>query len=251
MTMTEVHAANLGATPYINANRTTSHYQVFAATFNTPASSWNTIVIPAVVGCLAGDTIKLSVYKGSMPDDPNDDTDNSGAPAQLVASDLLASSTYTVQSNTPASGISAQFDFNTTFSATNCGATYTVLAQQFDSSNNPVSISPVFCTARDGVYNYINTADAGAEGIGFAGFATTGGGAGNVYSKLLSSSNPVDIHTQQFLPALTTINGITQIDACPAWGIYSREVVTLNSTAYGTTRSLTAPLTNSLTASLT
>ena len=246
--MTAVYAANLGSAPYVDADRNLAVSFYYVAAFNTPASSWNTIVIPKVVGGNAGDVIKLSVYKGTIPDDPTTDDDNS-EPSRLDVNDLLDSATYTVASNIGTSGISVQLNFDTTFSFANCGAAYTVLAEQFDSSGNHANFSAVFCTDRDGVYNYINSVDKGVEGIGFNGYG--GGGVGNVYKQFRYGAGISDVHTSSLEVATANIDGTLVYDPCPAWGIYSREVVTLNSTAYGTTRSLTAPLTNSLTASLT
>ena len=220
MSLTPVNAANLGSTPYVNAQRNLSVSFLYAAAFNTPSSSWNTIVIPKVVGGNAGDVIKLSVYKGALPDDPNTDDDNSETSARLDANDLLDSATYTVASNIGTDGISAQFDFNTNFSSANCGAAYTVVGEQFDSSGNHANFSAVFCTDRDGVYNFINNEDEGVEGIGFAGFA--GGGVGNVYRQFRYGSTTPEVHTISFDHASITIDGTTVYDPCPAWGIYSR-----------------------------
>ena len=247
--MTEVYAADLGSNPFIVNKRTAGGFLArnLLAVFNTPASSWDTIVMPKLIGGYVGDIVKLSVYKGSIPNDLATTDDDTEDTRKLDIDDFLGSATYTVTgSDTPAEGIVAQFDFSTTFSVTNCGATYTVLMQQFDSSGNDVAPSQVFCTDRDGVYNFINDVDWGYEGDGTS-TSTSQGGAGNSYTMFLPPSG----FTIYDGIVATAPFGASQRDPCPAWGIYSREVVTLNSTAYGTTRSLTAPLTNSLTEGLT
>ena len=252
--MTEVYAATLGATPHTTNKRSVPSFQrkIVLATFNTPASSWDTIVIPKVIGGLVGDTIKLSVFKGSIPDDLGTPDDNGETTRRLSQGDYLASSTYVVTgSDIPLAGMSIQFDFNVSFSSANCGATYTVAMEQFDSSNNRVSTSFVFCTDRGGVDNFINPNDYGYES-GNSSTAASNGGAGNSYIMSLPSASQTiyDISATP-LPHSITQGGVRVYDACPPWGTYSREVVTLNSTAYGATRALTAPLTNSLTAGLT
>ena len=260
MTMTEVYAADLGSNPYGSDERSGSTIRGYVATFNTPSDSFNTIVIPKVYGGNAGDVIKVSVYKGSIPRDPDDGgADDLEAPAKLDVNDLEEVVTYNVTAAIPAGGDNIEFAFNKTFTQALLGYTYTVCVEQFDSSGSYVPFSLVLCTDRDGVDNYVNDTDNGHQS-GTNNFTQGGssndGGAGNFYYLDGGTLNTLaafgyDKYTLNLLTAAWTVNGTSQKDPCPAWGIYSREVVTLNSTAYGTTRSLTAPLTNSLTASLT
>ena len=260
MTMTAIHEADLGSTPYavdIRDQTTSATLLGYAATFNTPTDSFDTIVMPKVIGGETGDVIKVGIYKGSVPDDPNDPNDDGETAAKLNESDLVEEASYTVTTLIPASGINVEFTFTTTFTQALLGDTYTVVVEQCDSSGAYVAFSPVFCTDRDGVHNYINDDDAGAESsdtTGFQGYMNAHGGAGNVYTfntyvlNLLPTYDKYDL----FIAVNSwTVDGTPTRDPCPAWGIYSREVITLNSTSYGTTRALTAPLTNSLTVSLT
>lgn len=220
--LTEVYAANLGANPYIANKRSAGGFfkRNLIATFNTPASSWDTIIMPKLIGGLVGDTVKLSVYKGSLPDDLGTTDDDGETERKLDINDLLGEAVYTVTgTDIPVDGIIAQFDFSTTFSVTNCGATYTVLMQQFDSSNVAVSPSQVFCTDRDGVYNFINAVDYGYEGDGTS-TSVLYGGAGNSYTMVVPpSGQSIYDGFAQNMPAAAD-----HVDPCPAWGIYSNGV---------------------------
>ena len=257
--MTAINAAILGSSPYAVDERssTLTDIKAYVATFNTPSVSFDTIVIPKVIGGNTGDVIKVSILKGSVPDDPNEPADNGETDGRLDASDFVAEVSHTLTSPISASGIEMEFTFSTTFTQALLGNTYTVVVEQLDSSGDYVAFSPVFCTDRDGVYNYVNDDDAGAESpdtTGTEGQFYIDGGAGNLYY--------ISGYALNLFPALNkyslnlgvqtwTVDGTSTRDPCPAWGIYSREVVTLNSTVYGTTRALTAPLTNPLTDSLT
>ena len=250
--MTEVYAADLGSNPYGSDERSSSTIRGYVATFNTPSNSFNTIVIPKVYGGNVGDVIKVGVYKGSIPNDPNTDDDNTDSVAKLDQSDLVEEVTYNITTAIAAGGIDIEFPFTTTFTQAILGDTYTVCLEQFDSSGAYVPFSIVFCTDRDGVDNYINDTDATAQ-YNFQ------GGAGNVYYFNGAQLNSlVSFGFTKYSINLTASNGTTEWsvngtvvrDPCPAWGIYSREVVTLNSTVYGTTRALTAPLTGALTSNL-
>ena len=247
--MTAINPANLGSTPYKTNARNSSHAYKFLATYNTPAQNWDTLVLPLIVGVNANDSIKMSVYKGAIPNDAGTDEDDGETTARLDASDFITASTVTFTEAAPSEGLSTvQFDFDTVFNVSNCGATYTVLMEQFDSGGNDVRASIVLCTDRTGVYNFTQPNDYGFESPLIAAFWPTTGGAGNLYRLKLSTGT---IYTTNLGVVTHQIDGTGIRDACPAWGIYSREVVTLNSTAYGTTRALTAPLTNPLTDSLT
>ena len=259
--MTEVYAANLGSNPYGSDERSSGANLGYVATFNTPSSTFDTIVLPKVYGGNVGDVIKVSVFKGSIPNDPNTDDDNSDTPAKLDVNDFVEEVTYSVTTAIAAGGIEIEFAFSTTFTQALLGDTYTVAVDQFDSAGTYVPFSPVLCTDRDGVYNYVNADDEGHQGggVGGQGFFSTHGGAGNFYTingstiELLKGLGaPADKYTLDLGTGTFTIDGTADVyDPCPAWGTYSREAVTLNSTAYGTSRELTAPLTGALTASLT
>jgi len=247
--MTAIHAATLGSNPFKTNARNSPHHYKFLATYNTPAQNWDTLVLPLIVGVYANDSIKMSVYKGAVPNDAGTTDDDGETTARLDASDFITSKTLTFTEAAPAEGLSdVQFDLDTVLNASNCGATYTVLMEQFDSGGNDVRASIVVCTDRTGVYNYTQPNDYGFEAPLLGAFTNSGGGAGNIYRMKLSTGT---IYTTNLGIANHNLGGTSTRDACPAWGIYSREVITLNSTSYGTTRALTAPLTNSLTVSLT
>ena len=256
--MTEVYAADLGSNHYAVDERSSTAMDIkaYVATFNTPTDSFDTIVMPKVIGGETGDVIKVGIYKGSIPDDPNDPNDDGEITAKLNESDLVEEVSYTVTTPISASGINVEFTFTTTFTQALLGDTYTVVVEQFNSLGAYVAFSPVFCTDRDGVHNYVNDDDAGHQD-GTNGFAQGGpaahGGAGNVYCVSGHALNLLPTYDKYDLFLIVsdwTVDGTITRDPCPAWGIYSREVVTLNSTAYGTTRALTAPLTGALTSNL-
>ena len=258
--LTEVFGADLGSNPYGSDVRTTGTAYGYVATFNTPTSStFDTIVMPKVYGGNVGDVIKVNVFKGSIPDDALDDNDDDETEAYLDVNDFVEESTYTVTETIPSTGIEIKFPFSTTFSQALLGDTYTVTVEQFDSSGLYVPFSPVFCTDRDGVYNFINDDDAGYEGGSGSGNFHIQGGAGNLYVMDGGTLNTLASFgfTRYSLTVGTgtwTVDGTSTKDPCPAWGIYSRSTVSSNATAsspYGTTRSLTGSLTNSLTAGLT
>ena len=247
--MTEVYAADLGSNPYKTNARNSTYPYKFLATFNTPAQNWNTLVLPLVVGVDANDSIKMSVYKGSIPDDYDTEDDNDDTDARLDASDFISSKTLTFTEAAPSEGLSAvQFDFDTVFNASNCGATYTVFMEQFDSGGNDVRASIVLCTDRTGVYNYTQSVDLGYESAattGFDGFGHVTGGAGNFYRMRLTTGT---IYTTLTQAHTTSVNGASTRDPCPAWGTYSREeLVTLASIASNPiTADMTAPVVSSL-----
>ena len=141
MTMTAVYAADLGTNPYGSDERSSSTIRGYVATFNTPSNSFDTIVIPKVYGGNAGDVIKVSVYKGSIPNDPNTATDDSDTVARLDQNDLEEVAAYNVTSPISASGDSLQFNFTKTFNQALLGNTYTVVVEQFDSSGAYVPFS--------------------------------------------------------------------------------------------------------------
>ena len=255
--ITEVYAADLGSNHYavdLRDQTTSTTLLGYVATFNTPTDSFNTIVMPKVIGGETGDVIKVSVFKGSIPDDPNDPNDDGEVDAKINESDLVEVSSYTVTETIPSTGINVQFDFSTIFTRTLLGDTYTVVVEQCNSSGAYVAFSPVFCTDRDGVYNYVNDDDAGHQ-EGSGAFAQGGpnddGGAGNVYTlntyvlNLLPAFDKYDI----FLTVGEwTIDGTVTKDPCPAWGIYNR----INGiyTALGTTRSVSRTIKNEATRSV-
>jgi len=231
--LTEVYAADLGSNPYavdMRSGNTSTTLLGYVATFNTPTDSFDTIVMPKVIGGETGDVIKVSVYKGSIPDDPNDPNDDGETSAKLDVNDLVEESTYTVTTLIPASGINVEFAFSTTFTRAILGDTYTVVVEQYNSAGAYVAFSPVFCTDRDGVYNYVNDDDAGHQD-GTGSFAQGGpnvdGGAGNVYT--------INTYVLNLLPAFDkydlfitvsqwTVDGTATLDPCPAWGTYSNGV---------------------------
>ena len=234
--MTAINEAVLGSNPYAvdirSALASTATVRGYIATFNTPTDSFDTIVMPKVIGGNTGDVIKVSVYKGSVPDDPNDPNDDGEIDARLNESDLVEEVSYTVTTPISASGINVEFAFTTTFTQALLGNTYTVVVEQFDSSGSYVPFSIVFCTDRDGVDNYINDDDAGFESpdtTGNEGGYNMHGGAGNMYflnNYVLSLVPGFDKYDIPINVAAWTVNGTSQKDPCPAWGIYSRAVVT-------------------------
>ena len=233
--MTEVYAATLGSNPYAVDERsaTAMGIKAYVATFNTPSDSFDTIVMPKVIGGNTGDVIKVSIFKGSIPDDPNDTNDDGEIDGKLNESDLVEEVSYTVTSPTSASGINIEFAFTTTFTRALLGDTYTVVVEQFNSSGLYVPFSIVFCTDRDGVHNYINDDDAGAESpdtSGTQGIVYTEGGAGNMYTISGDALNLFvgiyDKYDINLAVQTWTVDGTSQKDPCPAWGIYSRAVVT-------------------------
>lgn len=230
MALTEIYAADLGGDPYIANKRNATGFfrRNLIATFNTPSESFNTIIMPKLIGGLAGDTVKLTIFKGSIPDDLGTTDDDEEATRKLDINDLLGEATYNVGSNTPDEGVVAQFNFDVDFNLANCGATYTAIMQQFDSSDAPVSPSQVFCTDRDGVHNFINDVDWGYEGDGTS-TSPSEGGAGNTYTMVIPpSGQTIYDGTVQIAPFAAD-----HVDPCPAWGIYSRPLFeildTLNS----------------------
>ena len=231
--MTAIHAATLGSNPFRTNARNSPHRYKFLATYNTPAQNWDTLVLPLIVGVNANDSIKMSVYKGSIPDDYDTEEDNDDTDARLDASDFISSKTLTFTEVAPSEGLSnVQFDFDTVFNASNCGATYTVLMEQFDSGGNDVRASIVLCTDRTGVYNYTQSVDLGMESAatsGLDGFGHTTGGAGNYYRMKLTTGT---IYTTLTQAHTTTVNGVSTRDPCPAWGIYSREVASPPATGF-------------------
>ena len=232
--LTEVYGADLGSNPYGSDERTTGSTYGYAATFNTPTSTtFDTIVIPKVYGGNVGDVIKVNVLKGSVPDDALDDNDDEESASYLDVNDFVEESTYTVTETIPSAGIEIKFPFSTTFSQALLGDTYTITVEQFDSSGAWVPFSPVFCTDRDGVGNFISPEDQGYVSGGFSspGFVAGSGGAGNFYIIPASSLNTlaglgytVTKYTLPLAIAAWTVDGFSHRDPCPAWGIYSNGV---------------------------
>ena len=236
--MTAINEAILGSNHYavdLRSSTNTVDNKAYVATFNTPVDSFDTIVIPKVIGGNTGDVIKVSIYKGSIPNDPSDGgADDSDAPAILDINDFEEEVIYNVTAAIPPEGDSIEFAFNKTFTQAILGDTYSVLVEQFDSSGSYVPFSIVFCTARDGVDNYINGTDNGHQS-GTNNFTQGGssndGGAGNCYTLNGATLNAlVDFgytkYTINLITSTWTVNGTSQKDPCPAWGIYSRAVVT-------------------------
>jgi len=256
--ITEVYAADLGSNPYGSDERSGTNLKGYVATFNTPSDSFNTIVMPKVYGGNVGDVIKVSVLKGSIPDDALTEDDNGDTDGYLDINDFVEESTYTVTETIPSTGINVQFDFSTIFTRTLLGDTYTVVVEQLDSSGVYVPFSPVFCTDRDGVGNFVSPEDQGyVSGSPFSnpGYVVSSGGAGNTYlinaaqiNTFIALGIPVTKYTFELIMQTWTVDGFSHRDPCPAWGIYNR----INGiyTALGTTRSVSRTIKNEATRSV-
>lgn len=183
MALTPINTVTLGTAWEADVRDSTTIASTAAAaiTYNTLNDSFNTIQLSKVIGGDSGDTLKISVFKGSIPDDPNDPTDNNETDAVLDINDFLESVDVVLDADIPAEGITdVQFDFNTVFNKASLGETYTLVIEQFDSSSNPVPFSHVYCQDRDGVSNFLTPEDEGYPTV-LAAIAGTAGGAGNSY----------------------------------------------------------------------
>jgi len=183
MALTPINTVTLG-TPYeadVRDSTTLASTSAAAITYNTLNDSFNTIQLAKVIGGDSGDTLRISVFKGSIPDDPNDPTDDNETDAVLDINDLLESADVVLDADIPAEGITdVQFDFNTVFNKASLGETYTLVIEQFDSSSNVVPFSHVYCQDRDGVSNFLTPEDEGHPTENTA-VPQTAGGAGNSY----------------------------------------------------------------------
>jgi len=234
MSLTPRNTVTLG-TPFEVDTRSVGGAQAILNTFNTPINSWNTIVFKKIVGGLDGDTLRLSVFKGSIPDDPNTTEDDDETDAYLDPADFLDSADVVLDADIPAGGLSdVQFDFNTTFSPGNLGDTYTVVFEQFDSSDNPVQVSKIFCETRQGVSNFTEPEDEGYPTVVGAMANATIGGAGNAYTL----NNAAGLYASSVTIFAVFINGQMETDSVMPLALFERS-------PYGTSRNLTGSLTSS------
>ena len=185
MTLTSINTVTLGTAWEADVRDVTTGtavaYPAAAITYNTLNVSFDTIQLAKVVGGDSGDTLRISVFKGSIPDDPNDPTDDNETAGVLDINDFLESVDVVLDADIPAEGITdVQFDFNTVFNKASLGETYTLVIEQFDSSSNPVPFSHVYCQDRDGVSNFLTPEDEGYP-TEITAVPQTAGGAGNSY----------------------------------------------------------------------
>ena len=236
MSLTPINTVTLGtAIEKNNRNNNLDNNIGFANTFNTPASgSFNTIQLKKVIGANSGDVLKLSIYKGTIPDDPDtadDDIEDLSARIYLDDNDFIESSEYTVQSDLGSSSLSdVQFDFDTNFdnSAASLGLSYTVLFEQFDTNGMQLTPSEVFCEHRSGVSNYVNPQDYGFDGsfTSATGLHPTDGGVGNFYYIFRSAGDDFGSdYNQVMLPMyLDFTDGVYTTDPVMPIAIFSRPV---------------------------
>lgn len=181
--LTNVSVAPSGAA-FTTINRSTrSSIQVWAAIYNTPASDWDTIKIRQMRNGVAGDQVKLRIYKGSIPDDAGTTADDSETPRFLDENDFVEEATYTRKSGTLASTVDdfdLVFKFNTTFNQSVLGASYTVVQFNLDVNGNAIASSECKFDSRSSLPHYTSPVDNGSDA------SQDASGAGNLY---FNSSN--------------------------------------------------------------
>jgi len=213
---------------------TSAAYPAAAITYNTLNASFNTIQLAKVVGGDSGDTLRISVFKGSIPNDPNDPTDDSETTGVLDINDLLESADVVLDADIPAAGITdVQFDFNTVFNKASLGETYTLVIEQFDSSSNIVPFSHVYCQDRDCVSNFLTPEDEGYP-TNLGAIATTTGGAGNSYR--VDNNSGLDgavvyINFEYFTGIFTGSQELIFDPAIPAALFYRSELTRISSSS--------------------
>ena len=160
--------------------RTRSTPLVWAAVYNTPDISWNSIRIRQMNAGQTGDLVKLRIYKGSIPNDPNTSADDSEATRAIDENDFVEEATYVRQSNSNETNL--MFTFTTTMTKALLGDSYTVVQRNFDADGVTAIASPEcrfgtsgnYAAARGSQSNYTKPNDNTSS-------SQDDGGPGNLY----------------------------------------------------------------------
>ena len=227
--------------------------------------SFNTIKLSKLIHGDAGDVYSLMVFSGVPANDPDDGADDSDTVNRVLKSNLVDTSTYILTQNVSSSGITdVQFNFNTTFSRANLTHQYTVVLSRADSSGNAMPVSPVFCQNRGDVSNFTSPDDDGFTDFasGLQGFASDASGEGNYWKAVYSSNVFTTTSGVEYVGIDTDLwagNGDVNnyanfyTDPVMPLGLYSRPMssASTSNNPYGTSRSLTGPLTSPMTLNIT
>ena len=183
-------------TYYEDNRRSNNAYHLASiSTYHTPSTPFDTMVLAKAIGINPGDRLRLSIYRGSIGDDPTttaddneaipDLTDSASMAGRLNRRDLLgyADVWFNDHEADNSTFTNIQFDFGQEFSnaADSLGSTYTVVLDQFNSVNIGVQVSYVFCNDRSHVSNFTTPTDQGAVLGMTTGTIYDQGGAGNTY----------------------------------------------------------------------